>query len=606
MTTGLEWVCGYDALTCMRPSARRQPKTGEQLCNRLTLDGPRRTLRAGGWSLDGQATTGETLLELTKLEPVVQVQGHAYRPDEVEIETAPEGDSFATVGSRVTWRTLCEAALAQGLLPASTVTGPDITVIGALSSDCVSRFSHVWGPTFTHVRSIDVLLPTGELRRDVRADADDPATRALFRAAIAGFGLVGVILSATLRLRRVLSWELASEQHVAQSLRAETIAFKFDAGSLTSDPTVWWTTVLTRLRERGERARKWRENVPHQGWRALPGGSANPNPIYDAQSTAGYFTAETMHAVQYESRFVEDGQRGLPEFELYAGLTTARFVGEWALSQPGWHECVQRVFTHCLPEKATWRNRVDPFLFFMEANAELRMRVRGHRPASEWREILQSPHPWRAAGFNAPRTVIEDDAEDSPGAPDGLVKSALEGFDKRFGVGAQAADGPLGAPTFAVDAQAPRPTLYALQQTHLLPNEASAAAFLEGAHREMAKRKVTDRATLFDLLYLRGHEEAPYLSIAGAHGGFAVTIGWQEILLNPSEMREEQKLARILAALAITHRGKVSLTKNVYAVPGTVQTSLDSEALAAFREVKGAVDPKGRLGNAFYDAHLGS
>ena len=165
MTTGLEWVCGYDALTCEQPSARRQPKTGEQLCNRLTLDGARRTLRAGGWSLDGQATTRETLLELSHLEPVIDVHGQAYRTDEVRIEKTEEGDHWATVGLRVTWRALCEAALARGLLPASPVTGPAIPLIGAFLPHFGSRLPHVLGPILRHARPAAALFRSGLPRR---------------------------------------------------------------------------------------------------------------------------------------------------------------------------------------------------------------------------------------------------------------------------------------------------------------------------------------------------------------------------------------------------------------------------------------------------------
>ncbi len=597
MTTNHEFVCGYDGLTCERPRKIIRPRTFEDLVVALCDGDHRRTLRAGGWSLDGQSTTTDALIELSGLDDTLTVGGRTFPTRSVRLHQDAEGYGFATVGPCVTWRALCRATLAQGLLPASVPTGPDITVIGALSTDCVSRFSHAWGPTFTHVASIDVLLPNGALRTGVSPRSSDEGDRALFRAAIGGLGLVGVILSATLRLRRVGSVTPASGAD--PWLRAETFPLKFKEGVRTSEAAAWWRSVLTKLHTDGEQARLRRERVGHRGWRALPDGSANENPMYDAQSIAGYFTREAMGAVQYASRFVDDGQRGQPEFALYAGLTATRFVGEWALSQPKWHETVQHVFTGCLDATRTYRNRVDPFLFFMEANARLRGSVRGDRSALAWREILQSPQPWSALRFNGHAQGIADEGTETADVPDELLRWALDGLEARFDP--TAPDGTKGP---RADAAPDNPRLYALQQTHVLHDVEHAVNFLIAAHEGLREMNLEDRATLFDLLYLPGDANAPFLSIAGARGGFAVTIGWQEILQHPEEMQEEQQFAEELATLAVANGGKVSLSKNVYARGETLQGSFDEGMLDAFRAVKNQVDPDGRLANAFSDAFL--
>ncbi|MBX3252032.1 MAG: FAD-binding oxidoreductase [Myxococcales bacterium] len=86
----------------------------------------------------------------------------------------------------------------RGFFPAITPGTKYVTVGGCIANDVHGKAHHVDGCFSSCVDEISVLLASGEI---VRASREENAD--LFWASFGGVGLVGIILTATLRLRRI-------------------------------------------------------------------------------------------------------------------------------------------------------------------------------------------------------------------------------------------------------------------------------------------------------------------------------------------------------------------------------------------------------------------
>src|SRR5262245_33736707 len=82
-----------------------------------------------------------------------------------------------------------------------------VTVGGAIANDVHGKNHHLFGTFGRHVRSLELLRSDGSVRV-----CSPEQNVALFRATIGGLGLTGLILSATVRLRRASSLMLEVEK----------------------------------------------------------------------------------------------------------------------------------------------------------------------------------------------------------------------------------------------------------------------------------------------------------------------------------------------------------------------------------------------------------
>ncbi len=105
---------------------------------------------------------------------------------------------LAVCEAGVSLEQLMVAGLPSGwFVPVSPGTR-QVTIGGAIAADVHGKNHHVAGSFARHVRSFDLLLPSGELRT-VTSEGDP----ALFWATAGGMGLTGLILRATVQLKRV-------------------------------------------------------------------------------------------------------------------------------------------------------------------------------------------------------------------------------------------------------------------------------------------------------------------------------------------------------------------------------------------------------------------
>src|SRR5260370_2676182 len=113
------------------------------------------------------------------------------------LDLAP-ATGLATCEAGVSLEQLMVAGLPDGwFVPVSPGTR-QVTVGGAIAADVHGKNHHVAGSFARHVRSVEILLPGGELR--TVTEQSDPV---LFWATAGGMGLTGLIVRAVVQLKRV-------------------------------------------------------------------------------------------------------------------------------------------------------------------------------------------------------------------------------------------------------------------------------------------------------------------------------------------------------------------------------------------------------------------
>lgn len=107
------------------------------------------------------------------------------------------GPQGADVDAGVTWRTLLDASLAQGLTPPTLTDYLDLSIGGTLAVGGIGGACFRFGAQVDNVLQLEAV--TGEGRPATCSAGRDPA---LFHAVLAGLGQCGVVTRATVALRR--------------------------------------------------------------------------------------------------------------------------------------------------------------------------------------------------------------------------------------------------------------------------------------------------------------------------------------------------------------------------------------------------------------------
>ena len=134
---------------------------------------------------DAAQNAGGTALDLTKMNRILSLEAAAEPPT-------------VTVQAGVSLDLLMRALLPFGLWVPVLPGTRQVTVGGAIAADVHGKNHHTEGSFGNHVRSLDLLMADGQVRK-VTPDGE---TAGLFWATIGGMGLTGAVLRATVALQR--------------------------------------------------------------------------------------------------------------------------------------------------------------------------------------------------------------------------------------------------------------------------------------------------------------------------------------------------------------------------------------------------------------------
>lgn len=207
------------------------PTSDEQVAQ-VVLDRPRRGVVARGLGRsygDAAQNAGGAVLELTAMDRVLDVDLPGAR---------------VTVEAGASLDTLLHLLLPLGLFVPVTPGTRSVTVGGAVAADVHGKDHHVSGSFCDAVERLDLLVADGTVRT-VGPDRDPD----LFWATAGGMGLTGVVLRATLRMRRVETSRVVVDTERCDDL--DDLLARLSAGDGTWPYSVAWVDCLVRGRRLG-------------------------------------------------------------------------------------------------------------------------------------------------------------------------------------------------------------------------------------------------------------------------------------------------------------------------------------------------------------------
>ncbi|WP_426498961.1 FAD-binding protein [Streptomyces sp. D54] len=215
--------------TAPTTAVRFRPRTHEEAAAVVRGRGPRGVIARGLGRSPGDAAqnAGGSVLDLTGLARIggVDAAAGAVRCD-----------------AGVSLERLLRVLLPLGWLPPVVPGTGRVTVGGAIASDLPGLDHRRSGSFARHVSALELLTADGELRTVL------PGT-ALFDATAGGLGLTGVILGATLRLRRVSTALMSVSTERAEDL--DDLLARFAAGGDRLPYASAWIDLMARGRATG-------------------------------------------------------------------------------------------------------------------------------------------------------------------------------------------------------------------------------------------------------------------------------------------------------------------------------------------------------------------
>ena len=163
-----------------------------------------------------------------------------YLDNFTSLDTA---NSTVTCGSGVQLKDMLDIVIPAGFFPPVLPGTKYVTVGGAIAADIHGKNHHQEGSFCQHLVSFNLLLASGEIIKCSRSKNDD-----LFRATCGGMGLTGIILNATITLKKVASVFINKRTRVASNL-SECMDI-FDA-SEECEYSVAWLDAQAQGKHRG-------------------------------------------------------------------------------------------------------------------------------------------------------------------------------------------------------------------------------------------------------------------------------------------------------------------------------------------------------------------
>ena len=140
-----------------------------------------------------------------------QVLNTRFLDNFISLDTAK---NTITCGSGVQLKDILNLVIPTGHFPPVLPGTKYITVGGAIAADIHGKNHHQAGSFCQHLVSLELLLASGEIVECSRSKKKD-----LFLATCGGMGLTGVILNATIIIKKVTSASIDKKTQVAGDLR---------------------------------------------------------------------------------------------------------------------------------------------------------------------------------------------------------------------------------------------------------------------------------------------------------------------------------------------------------------------------------------------------
>jgi decaprenylphospho-beta-D-ribofuranose 2-oxidase len=207
-----------------------QPADAEEVGRLLAAAGGRGAIARGLGRAYGDAAqnAGGLVMDMTAFDSIGQVAA----------------DGSVRVGAGVSIDALVSKLLPEGWFPAVTPGTSQVTIGGAIAADVHGKNHHRDGSFCRHVREIELWSPAGGLRMLRPEQSPDE-----FWATAGGMGLTGVIVGATLALRRVETAQVRVDTERTADL--DDVLDRMTRGDAGYQYSVAWIDCLARGRQLG-------------------------------------------------------------------------------------------------------------------------------------------------------------------------------------------------------------------------------------------------------------------------------------------------------------------------------------------------------------------